>query len=110
VALYLYQANYTAASVKAMVASPQDREAAARPLLEAVGAKLMHLYFSFGSHDIVALIEAPDDAAMMAGTMAIGASGSLTGGMTTKLMTAGEAMTAMATAARVTGAFRPANA
>jgi len=72
---YMFQARYTAAAIKAMVDNPQDREAAARPLIEAVGGKLHHLFFCFGADDVVALIEAPNDEAMAAGTMAVGASG-----------------------------------
>jgi uncharacterized protein with GYD domain len=63
---YMLQARYTAAALKAMVDNPQDREAAARPLVEAVGGKLHHLFFCFGAEDVVALIEAPDDKAMAA--------------------------------------------
>lgn len=67
----MFQARYTAKAIKAMVDTPQDREAAARPLIESVGGKLHHLFFSFGAEDIVALIEAPDDNAMAAGAMAV---------------------------------------
>ncbi len=94
-AFYLYQASYTPAALKAMVDNPQDREAAARPLIEAVGGKLHHLFFCFGKEDLVALIEAPDDAAMAAAALAVGASGALSGGATTKLMTSNEATAAM---------------
>jgi uncharacterized protein with GYD domain len=105
---YLFQGRYTAAALKAMVDNPQDREAAARPLIEAVGGKLHHLFFCFGSDDVVALIEAPDDKAMAAGALAVGASGALSGGATTKLMTAGEAMEAMATAKKASVSYKPA--
>ena len=107
-AFYLFQASYTPAALKAMVDKPQDREAAARPLIEAIGGKLHHLFFAFGKYDIVALIEAPDDAAMVAGSMAVGASGAFSGGETTKRMTAAEAMAAMATARKASGSYKPA--
>ena len=79
---YMFQGRYSAAALKAMVDNPQDREAAARPLIEAIGGKLHHLFFCFGSEDIVALIEAPDDKAMAAGALAVGASGAFAGGAT----------------------------
>ncbi len=94
-AFYLFQASYTPAALKAMVDNPQDREAAARPLIEAVGGKLHHMFFCFGKEDVIALIEAPDDEAMAAGALVIGASGSFSGGSTTKLMTSSEATAAM---------------
>jgi len=77
---YMFQGRYSAAALKAMVDDPQDREAAARPLIEAVGGKLHNLFFCFGAEDIVALIEAPDDKAMAACALAVGASGALSGG------------------------------
>jgi uncharacterized protein with GYD domain len=107
---YLFQARYTPAALKAMVENPQDREAAARPLIEAVGGTLHNLFFCFGTEDIVALIEAPDDVAMAAGAFAVGASGALSRGSTTKLMSAGDAMKAMAVAGKVSGAYKPASA
>jgi len=84
---YMFQGRYTAAALKAMVDNPQDREAAARPLVESVGGKLHNLFFCFGTEDVVAIIEAPDDKSIAAGALAIGASGALAGGATTKLMT-----------------------
>jgi uncharacterized protein with GYD domain len=105
---YMFQGRYTAAALKAMVDSPQDREVAARPLVEAVGGKLHHLFFSFGSEDVIALIEAPDDKAMAAGALAIGSSGAFSGGATTKLMTSKEAMEAMSAAKIAAASYKPA--
>lgn len=105
---YLFQARYTAAAFKAMVDNPQDREAAARPLIEAIGGKLHHLFFSFGGDDVIALIEAPDDNAMAAGAMAVAASGAFSGGKTTKLMSASDAMSAMAVAKSASSNYKPA--
>lgn len=104
---YLFSARYTAAAFKAMVDNPQDREKAARPLIEAVGGKLHHLFFCFGQDDIVALIEAPDDKAMAAGAMAVAASGAFSGGATTKLMTPQEAMEAMGAAKKAAADYKP---
>jgi uncharacterized protein with GYD domain len=105
---YMFQGRYTATALKAMVDNPQDREAAARPLVEAVGGKLHHFFFCFGSEDVVAIIEAPDDKAMAAGSLAIGASGAFSGGSTTKLMTANEAMAAMTAAQTASASYKPA--
>lgn len=104
---YLFQGRYTAAAIKAMVDNPQDREAGGRVLVEAVGGKLHHLFFSFGTDDIVALIEAPDDIAMAAGVLALGSSGAFSGGATTKLMTAKDAMKAMKAAQAVAKIYQP---
>ena len=45
---YLYQMSYSRDAVKAMLANPTDREAAARQITEAAGGKLKGFYFSFG--------------------------------------------------------------
>ena len=107
-AFYLFQASYTPAALKALVDNPQDREAAARPLIEAVGGKLHNLFFCFGKDDVVALIEAPDDTAMSACALAVGASGAMSSGRTTKLMTSAEAMNAMAAAKTASASYKPA--
>ena len=102
---YLFTGRYTTASIKAMVEKPQDREAAARALIEAAGGKLHHMYFAFGKEDIYALIEAPDDTTMAAGALAVGAGGALASGATIKLMTAQEAMSAMGEAQKALKAY-----
>ncbi len=104
---YLYQLSYSAEATKAMVAKPTDREAAARKLIEAAGGKLHHLFFSFGKFDVVCLTEAPNDSVAMAVALAVGASGTTSGAMTTKLFTASEAMAAMTLAGKTSAAYKP---
>jgi uncharacterized protein with GYD domain len=103
---YLYQIAYTADAVKAMVANPTDRAAAAASLVEALGGKLHHLFFSFGKYDVICLIEGPDDKMMAAGALAVAAAGTVSRSETIKLMTAAEAQEAMAMAGKVTGTYR----
>jgi len=50
---HLYQLSYSQDAIKAIVATPSDREAAARKLIEALGGKLHHLFFAFGEHDVI---------------------------------------------------------
>ena len=107
--LYMFKGSYTTDSLKAMVDSPQDREAAAGKMIEALGAKLVAMYFCFGKEDVIAIIEAPDDETMAAGALVVGASGSMSGGGTTKLMTSSEAMAAMTRAGTATGSYKPAS-
>lgn len=105
---YLYQCSYTPASIKAMIAEPQDREAAAGKMIESLGGKLHHFSFAFGTSDIVALIEVPDDKAMVAGAMLVAGSGAVSNGLTTKLVSMKDAMEAMTLAAKASGAYKPA--
>ncbi len=106
---YLFKGKYSTNSIKSMVANPQDREKEAGKLIEALGGKLHHLFFCFGEEDVIALIEAPDDKTMAAGALVVGASGSMSGGATTKLMTSAEAMEAMKMAGKAAGSYKPAS-
>lgn len=106
-AFYLYQMSYSPEAFKALVASPSDREAAAKKLIEAMGGKLHHLFFAFGDRDVICLIEGPDDTFMAAGAMAVAASGTASSSTTVKLMTAADAMKAMTLAGKAIGTYKP---
>ncbi|MCU9849800.1 GYD domain-containing protein [Defluviimonas sp. WL0024] len=105
---YLFQGSYAPAAIKAMIEKPQDRRAAAAKMIEAIGGKLHHMFFCFGSDDIVALVEAPDDKAMIAGSMLVGGSGSMSAGRTTKLISIEDAMAAMKAAQDAAPSFKSA--
>ncbi|WP_323763246.1 MULTISPECIES: GYD domain-containing protein [Roseobacteraceae] len=110
-AYYMFQGRYSPESIRKMVETPQDREAEARKLVEAMGGKLHHMFFCFGREDVVVLIEAPDDETMAGAIMAVGASGAMSGGATTKLLTSQQAQAAMKKAQAVGKSdYRPANA
>ena len=104
---YLYQLSYSKDAIKALVANPSDREAAARKLIEALGGKLHHLFFAFGKYDVICLIEGPDDKFAMAGAAAVASAGTVSASSTVKLMTSSDAMAAMTLAGKVTGAYKP---
>ena len=104
---YMFQGRYSTDAIKSMVDNPQDREAAAAKVIESLGGKLHHLFFCFGQDDVVALFEAPDDEAMAACSMAVGASGAMSGGSTTKLLTSAEAMAAMGAAKAASASYNP---
>lgn len=107
---YLFKGRYTTASIKSLVSKPEDREAAAGKMIAAMGGKLHHLFFCFGDEDVVALIEAPDDETMAACALLVGASGTMSGGSTTKLMTSKEAMKAMKKAGAGSASYKPVGA
>ena len=66
------------------------------------------MFFCMGERDVLALVEAPDDETMGACALAVGASGALSGGSTTKLMTSTEAMAAMKKAKDISKSYVPA--
>lgn len=94
-AVYLVQASYAAQTTAAMVKNPSDRSAVMRPLLERMGGKLIGMWFAFGSHDVVAIAEMPDNVSAAATALALGASGALSAYQTTPLLTMAEGMEAM---------------
>jgi uncharacterized protein with GYD domain len=102
---YLGRFRYTSDSVRAMIADPQDREAAARELVESLGGKLLGLWFAFGDHDGVFIADVPDNATMTAVAMAVGGSGAMSSLETTVLIGMDEAQDAMRKAA--SAGYRP---
>ena len=94
-AFYLVQASYTPQAVAAMIKKPQDRAAAVKPLIEQAGGKLAGLWFAFGTYDIVAIAEMPDNVSAASFAMAVGSSGAFSAYHTTPLLTTAEAVKAM---------------
>ena len=104
---YMFQMSYSREAVKAMIARPTDRKAAAQKVTEAAGGRLLEFFFSFGTNDVVVIAEAPSDAAMAAVSLAVAASGAGSSGAITKLLTAEEGMEALKLAAKAGGSYVP---
>ena len=106
---YLYQLAFTSESLAAQVREPQDRlETAARPVLEAIGGRLLGGGFSFGEYDVVILFEVPDDEAAAAVALAVGAGGTIKSAQTTKLLSGDQYVAALGKAADVAKVYKPA--
>ena len=106
--MYLFQLSYTAESLAAQIENPQDRlETAARPILDAVGGKLLGGGFCFGEYDVVILIEVPDDETAAAVSGAVGAGGAVRSARTTKLLSGAQWVAALPKASDVTAVYRP---
>jgi uncharacterized protein with GYD domain len=104
VPLYLGRFKYSAEAIKAMIDNPHDRGAVAAEAAESLGCKLRGIWWAFGEHDGVFVLEAPDNVAVAALAMAVGASGQIST-ETTALLDMNEAQEAMRRAATAT--FRP---
>ena len=73
---FLLQASYTAQGLKGLMkGGGSQRRKAVQELMAGVGGNLEALYFAFGTDDVVAIVEAPDNAACAAACIAAGASG-----------------------------------
>jgi uncharacterized protein with GYD domain len=91
---YLFQSKYTVDGVKGVLATGGSaRRAAAQASAESVGGTLEAFYFAFGSTDVIAIVDLPDNAAAAGLALTISASGALTG-ETTVLLTPEEIDTA----------------
>ena len=102
---YLVQASYTSQSIGELVKHPQNRAASVRPIAERLGGKIESLYFAFGEHDAVIILEMPDNVTMASFSMALGASGAFSSFKTTVLIPMDEAVEAMRKAGTV--GYRP---
>jgi uncharacterized protein with GYD domain len=100
VPLYLGRFKYSAEARRAMIENPHDRAAAAAQTAESLGCKLHGMWWTFGEHDGVFLLEAPDNVAVVALAMAVGASGQIDT-EATPLLDMDEAQAAMRKAASV---------
>jgi uncharacterized protein with GYD domain len=104
---YMYKANYTREAMEAMMAKPQDREAAVREFIEASGGKLLNLFFTLGESDVMVITEHPDDSSAAAMALAVASSGSVCNGSTTKLMTSKEFLASMKKAKKAGKSYQP---
>lgn len=93
--LYLTEFSYTPESWARMIRKPEDRAEAARSYIEAGGGPLHGFWYAFGRSDGYTLWEAPDNVAMAAVALAIGAGGGLDKLETTVLLTMNETIDAL---------------
>ena len=104
-AYYLVQATYTSEAWKTLVKDPQDRTKAIRPVVEKLGGSLEGVWFAFGDHDLVLIIQMPDNVSAAAFSLAASAGGALKALKTTPLLAITEGLGAMKKAAKV--GYRP---
>jgi len=75
---FLVQASYTAEGVKGVLKEGgSGRKIAVAAAIKALGGKLEAFYFAFGAHDVVAILDAPDNVTAAALAMGIGSTGTV---------------------------------
>ncbi len=85
---YLFQASYTAEGAKGLLKEGgTKRRAAVEQLMKSVGGKLEAFYFAFGESDVFLLVDAPDNASVVAASLTTAAAGVVTNLRTTVLLT-----------------------
>jgi len=76
---YLLQVNYTLDGVKGVLAKGGSaRKAAAQAAAKSAGGKFESFYFAFGSTDVFAVVDLPDNAAAAALALTVSAGGGAT--------------------------------
>ncbi|HXZ63151.1 MAG TPA: GYD domain-containing protein [Streptosporangiaceae bacterium] len=93
--MFLSKFTYTPEAWAALLANPEDRREALGPVIEAAGGKLHGVWYAFGDADGYVLFEMPDPVSAASGLAAVVASGRLSAGSTTCLLTVEEMLEAL---------------
>lgn len=104
-ALFLLQVSYTAEGWAAQLRQPQNRVELLKPVFDRLGGRMEQAWFTFGEHDVTAVMELPDNVSAAAFAMATMAGGSVRTVKTTPLLSIDEGIQAMHTAAEL--GYRP---
>jgi uncharacterized protein with GYD domain len=101
---YLLKVSYTAEGIKGVMRDGgTSRVTSVKKALAGVGGSLETLYFAFGSEDVYAIADLPDNSTALAVGAAIGSSGAISKYETVVLLSPAEVDSAMKT----TVAYRP---
>ena len=104
--LFITYASYSQSGIQGLMKKPEDRTAAIQALLDKVGGKIVALYMTTGTNDIVLVSEAPDGADAVSVGMAVGASGVTSSIETVRAWTGAEFAAIAEKAAGLTGAYK----
>ncbi|MGH7359728.1 MAG: GYD domain-containing protein [Candidatus Rokuibacteriota bacterium] len=83
---YLVQLAYTPEAWGAMANRPQNRLDAVQPVAERLGGRILSKWMAFGEHDVVAILEMPDNVSAAAFSVAVSAGGAVRSMKTTPLL------------------------
>jgi uncharacterized protein with GYD domain len=100
-ASFLLQVAYTSDAMAAMVATPQNRIDALKPVFKKLGGKMTQAWFAFGEYDIVGIMELPDNISAAAFAFAVSAGGACKAVKTTPLMGIADGLEAMKKAGEI---------
>ncbi|MCV2888173.1 GYD domain-containing protein [Ruegeria aquimaris] len=106
-ALFITYASYSQSGIQGLMKKPEDRSGPIQALLDKVGGRVVALYMTTGTNDIVMVSEAPDGADTVAVGMAVAASGSVSKVETVRAWTGAEFVAIAKKAGTLTGAYTP---
>ncbi len=102
---YLFELTYTSEARRELVARPQNRAEAVRPVIQSLGGDISVSWITNGEYDLVAILRLPDEVAASAALMAFKGGGALSRGRYIRLLSWDEALDAMTRAG--TSGYRP---
>ena len=73
---YILLINWTEHGISKIHESP-DRFSSFKTMVEKMGGKLIGGYYTFGDHDVVIVMEAPNDEAVMSPMLKVGSAGNV---------------------------------
>jgi uncharacterized protein with GYD domain len=94
-AQYLMQLSYSTEAWAAMIKRPENRVDAVKKVVKKLGGKIGGFWFSFGDHDLVGILEMPDNVSVAAFSMAIAGGGACKNVKTTPLLKVEDGLQAM---------------
>jgi uncharacterized protein with GYD domain len=94
-ALYAQQIAYTPLAWTALLKAPENRLAAVQHVVERLGGRLVHGWFTLGDYNALVICELPDTVSAAALDMAVMAGGALQAVKTTPLLTFDDGVAAM---------------
>ena len=105
--LFITYASYSHSGVKGLVNKPSDRSGPVKAIVEKAGGKVVAMYNTTGSNDVVLVTDLADGSDAVAIGMAVAASGALSRIETVRAWTPGEFKGIAEKAARVAGSYTP---
>jgi uncharacterized protein with GYD domain len=85
-AKYMWTGSYTLEGTKGLIAEGGSaRRAVIEKMMASMGGKLECMYFSFGSDDVLIIVDAPDNVSAAAVALTVAGSGAVRGKMTVLL-------------------------
>ena len=101
-AKYLILGSYTSAAWAAQVKNPQNRMEIVKPAIERLGGTFDSAYMAFGDHDIVGIVDMPDNVTAAAMSIGLTAGGGLNSLKTVPLLEFSEGLEAIKKAGELT--------
>ncbi len=105
-AYFLVQAAYTPESWKAQIRDQPNIEDRLRPSIQNLGGRIDSIYYAFGDHDVIAIVEFPSNDAAAAFSLMASAGGAVKTVKTTPLMTVSEGLQAMGKASSAASLYK----